>query len=415
MEKITLVLIWKYLPTLLIFIMIFLLSFLKIKRLNTSILWHAKCSYQHIQNIYNEIKFTVLVPCLNEYKNIVQFVNYFENIIHMYPNVKVVFIISGKSDDISSIISFWKNAISTERITYFIVPIGFSNNKAEQLNYFIKNKIKGSRTHYVVIYDADSRPDLSTLKIAEFCIISKKFPLILQQPPIFNPIGRFIQKIDGLFQTLWTFHYEIYYWIKNQEKIKNLMYVIGHGIFIRSDFLLKNPFPPYEVEDLSYGYVLTLKDISPIILPVFDYSQSPKAFRQFIRQKAKWYKVSLKALCVTFNKILETNNFKKIHLLFKRFLWDLEWGFINILMIVLLSVMMCDTIAVKLIMYFLWISLYYFIPLNIFYDYTTKIGIFKINISLGERFLLSFIYSIIYNLGPIIGLLNCIIERRKKV
>ncbi|MBA7517687.1 hypothetical protein ES705_09741 [subsurface metagenome] len=391
----------------LLFLLFFLLSFLKIKRLRKSVLWYKENIPTFNQNSANKIKFTILVPCLNEYENVIQFTSHINRILDV--NIKLFFIISGKSQDIGAVHSFL-DTMRESNIEYLVVPSTLSENKATQINYAIKKiGLKADRKHYIVIYDADSQPDLNTFKVTEHFVISRKFPLFLQQPSIFNYNGTFIQCVDGLFQTLWSFHHEIFYWLNNAKGLKNLTYFITHGLFIRSDFLLNTPFPNYQVEDIPYGYILTLNGIIPVILPVFDYSDTPKSFKQFFLQKAKWYKGSVKALI----HIFKLSDYKKFSLIMKRSMWDIEWGFVNLIMLVF-CVLLCNVILMKVILFFAWIVLYYFLPLQIFYNEGKNMKIIKVNFPVWKRFFFSLVYCAIYNIGPIIGLLTLITDYKKK-
>ena len=88
----------------LLFLLFFLLSFLKIKRLRKSVLWYKENIPTFNQNSANKIKFTILVPCLNEYENVIQFTSHINRILDV--NIKLFFIISGKSQDIGAVHSF---------------------------------------------------------------------------------------------------------------------------------------------------------------------------------------------------------------------------------------------------------------------------------------------------------------------
>lgn len=86
--------------------------------------------------------------------------------------------------------------------------------------------------------------------------------------------------------------YELPTAIKNYEskKVKNLSYCIGHGLFIRGDFIKNNKFETYTLtEDLAFGYKASYTNVLIKPVPFFDHCSVPLNLSTNIKQSGRWF------------------------------------------------------------------------------------------------------------------------------
>jgi cellulose synthase/poly-beta-1,6-N-acetylglucosamine synthase-like glycosyltransferase len=177
-------------------------------------------------------------------------------------------------------------------------------NKASQLNYafreLTKNRVDLSAC-YIGVYDADSRPASDTLLhiwelIAHEETMGRSWPIAMQQPALFlgnfQSVSWYLQ-LEALFETRWVFGHEIRQLRASTRSIAQFLapyaYCVGHGMFIRADFLQKTGGFPEPSEDVPLGHRLTFLGIPIHPLPVYDVCDVAPRVSALIRQSGFWF------------------------------------------------------------------------------------------------------------------------------
>jgi len=255
----------------------------------------------------------VVVPVLNEKRNIEKTIKYMFSFD--YPQDKLNFLIittekekiQKKKYDTIDIVNEISNIYKKVKWLHYPYTTGC---KSDQLNFAIDNfqrlyPDKNPENTFFVIYDADSMPNLKTLKIFSLVFTRYKKANVFQQSAIFlknfdefegkDWFSRYFLKIAALNQTKFTLAHEI----PRIRRLKRSKYFIdkityahcvGHGLFIRVSFLKKLKFPEnYYPEDLFYGFILNAIGEPIIPLPVLDHSDTPRTISDVFKQKASWF------------------------------------------------------------------------------------------------------------------------------
>lgn len=176
-------------------------------------------------------------------------------------------------------------------------------NKASQLNYALQaisqDQAMLSST-YIGVYDADSRPVSDTL-LRLLCVLAQEeknnrpWPIALQQPTLF--LGNFWNvswylQLEALFQTRWVFGHEIRTLRASTRRLAHYLapyaYCVGHGMFLRADFLQSTGGFPEPSEDVPLGYRLTFLGIPIHPLPVYDVCEVAPRVSTLVRQSGFW-------------------------------------------------------------------------------------------------------------------------------
>ena len=183
---------------------------------------------------------------------------------------------------------------------YFRYLVG---NKASQLNYALRELSKNQETlfgTYIGVYDADSRPTSDTLLhllrvLAQEENRNHPWPVALQQPTLylgnFQEISWYLQ-LEALFQTRWVFGHELRTLRASTRRLAQYLppyaYCVGHGMFIRADFLQRTGGFPEPSEDVPLGHRLTFLGIPIHPLPVYDVCEVASRVSTLVRQSGFW-------------------------------------------------------------------------------------------------------------------------------
>jgi len=189
---------------------------------------------------------------------------------------------------------------------------------SHQINYAVDElaKEEGNADSIFAVYNADSRPNLNTLRYVSYAL--KKFkdqtgviPNLVQQSSLFtlnyqnypNTIHGYILKAAGLFQTKWTLAKELTRFrsqSKNVIRVKDtflsklintkISHCVGHGLFVRFNVLSREYLPTETInEDLPFGYYQCCKGEPILPLPVLENSEMPDTFKSLMNQKQIWF------------------------------------------------------------------------------------------------------------------------------
>jgi hypothetical protein len=168
------------------------------------------------------------------------------------------------------------------------------------LYQIIQSQVNLSTT-YIGVYDADSRPANNTLLhllniVAQEENGKRPWPIALQQPALF--LGNFQDlswylQLEALFQTRWVLGQEIRTLRASTRFASHAFapyaYCVGHGMFIRADFLQQTGGFPEPSEDVPLGHRLTFLGIPIYPLPVYDVCEVAPRIPTLIRQSGFWF------------------------------------------------------------------------------------------------------------------------------
>jgi cellulose synthase/poly-beta-1,6-N-acetylglucosamine synthase-like glycosyltransferase len=177
-------------------------------------------------------------------------------------------------------------------------------NKASQMNYALQvlreqGAIAEPERTYVGVYDADSRPPrpiLIALSIAaseDLAAAFQQYPIYLQDTTGLEPLMR----NEAWLQTARSVCIELPRQLhinteikKGRRNGKTFTYCIGHGEFLRADWLMRAGFPEETpIDDLPTGLMLSLAAQPIVPLPFFDFCGVPNNILDFFRQSATWF------------------------------------------------------------------------------------------------------------------------------
>lgn len=263
-------------------------------------------------------EYHIFLPVLREQNIIKNSIEYFYSIAKNEKNIKYYIITTEREDEeyrdtskettyeIAKRIIMSINA--SDKFELIKAPKE-SKGKVGQLNYAYTKYIKDKSINgYIGVYDIDSRPNKDVFNTIE-SIIKDRIHRNSNIPEIFQQVSSYcngIEKMKGIkgalsiadafSQTRWAlgFEYPLYkIYSKNvlKNKIRPLVYCIGHGCFVNIEYLKKiGGFPTINVnDDLSLGYLTSTigGEICPI--PVLDYCEISSEVGVSIKQYKFWF------------------------------------------------------------------------------------------------------------------------------
>lgn len=192
-----------------------------------------------------------------------------------------------------------------------------SGRKAAQINHAVAGlSEKDPGLAYVVVYDVDSRPDVAMLRCTIEHLLHRKqttgrLPLVVQQSARFHTAGsarrgweRSICRGSATVQTLWTLRREIPSFRRFayagahatglsavDAARRGLVQTVGHGLLVRLDlFRDLEGMPEYTtLDDLPFGYALTLRGIPVDVLPVLLDAPAPEHAAELVTTLRRWW------------------------------------------------------------------------------------------------------------------------------
>lgn len=286
----------------------------------------------HAPTKLSDNKIIVLIPLLNEQKELPNLLRYFYN---FSSDKRIqVYLVTTSKEKANLKDSQGNDLPTTYQLAQRLLPK--YNNKAgreyfclvnypyqtgvmaHQLNYAVdslSNDVDPENT-FIVVYNADSQPNLRTFEMFDKVLLKNKSanPRVLQQVAIFfknyqqykNNVEGLILKASALIQTRWSLGYETNMIVsqsnfasKYRNKRMNIVtqlfepisYCVGHGLFIRLDLLKHVGLFPQDTlnEDLPLGYYLSLYQEPIYLLPALEMGDNPVSVKGLIRQKSSWY------------------------------------------------------------------------------------------------------------------------------
>ena len=180
---------------------------------------------------------------------------------------------------------------------------------AEELDRLERDRAIDPSSVYVGIYNADSRPEPSTLRSAANTV-ARLGRTRWGAPRVMQQSGLFVANLDAfdrarsgwylrgaaLLQTRWSLAHEIPAWRRQSHAARagrpaRLAHCTGHGLFIRADeFRRWDGLPTNTMnEDLAFGFLLSAARVPIDPIPAIEWADSPETIRQVVRQKRQWF------------------------------------------------------------------------------------------------------------------------------
>ena len=270
----------------------------------------------------NKIGFIILLPVLREEKIIKNTLTYLSSFKYKLDKLKIIIITHQKElatdstnkkkkgqntiDIVKETIPELNRKLKRNVFLHYHYPYS-EGIKSDQLNYALKrlmnqnSLIFQNKNTYISLYDADSISDKNTLTILADDAVKNNFPLIYQQPVIYlknydflpNTINGLFMKSFALFQTRYSLGYEAPMFLNSSKNIKRpigkMLYCLGHGLFIRADFLKKIGFFPTPIEDTRLGHILSYSKIDVKLLPPLAITEVAQKLIHLFKQSSVWF------------------------------------------------------------------------------------------------------------------------------
>lgn len=287
--------------------------------------------------------FTICIPAMNEQQTIDATVRYFAAIDYPKNLYRIVIATTGEdtSDGMSTYEAASASAYAINKIHSGLVTVCHhpspKGSKPRQIAYAVRSLKRelASDNNYFAVFDADSRPAVDILLVANSYIHNQqekqgKKPAILQQLSLYTVpshkrgIQTSISEGAAMHQSLWTLAHEITRLRKQSSRSQRLQgshfswptfwnarvaNCVAHGLFIHGPHYLRYPLPEELLtEDWPYGLMqCTLRyPIHP--LPSFDIAGSPARLRNIYRQKSTWFNPFFELLPFV-KKLLKEGNY----------------------------------------------------------------------------------------------------------
>jgi hypothetical protein len=179
---------------------------------------------------------------------------------------------------------------------------GRTGNKADQMNYALRvlaadGAIAADRATYIGVYDADSRPPPQTLRQVALCA-NAGAPAAIQQYSVYRSgaYASTILRVEAVLHTARSSaemarQRRVNANLDAPVPVKDVFTLcIGHGLFLRSDWLVRAGFPARgSVEDLPLGHGLSLAREEIAALESFDNAEVPASVPALVEQMGRWF------------------------------------------------------------------------------------------------------------------------------
>ena len=250
----------------------------------------------------------------------------------------------------------------------FIEYAGSAQKRAYQLNVALEY-IKKNNTHqhtFIGVYDADSHPDLDTLKYINYKYTQDNKKVAFQQNMNYLLNSHKIKHnvvllANAYYQTMWNYLFEINQFITTNRRIlankksRFPPYCMGHGEFFKLEVLTRiNGFSEIGPADgIQIGFTLTKNNIPIYPVPFEDYCESPESLITLYKQHTFWFFGNL-----TFYRILRSSKFLSIAFLqnCNHLFLAIKWALRPFLVIfVLIIFTMYNALLFWLLIIFVWV------------------------------------------------------------
>lgn len=455
------------------------------------------CFHRAFKYIYNQNKKTenkvpvnnkkpsilIVIPCLREQDIIIQTLNYFLELTNNLSNIKILVVTTQKEEfekennlylkeqfikdvknnielkklinkynkilstnEIKDILKYSKsenieefvnNKIKSSKTTNnliddFIIQnhleekvyhFHYPNNEgimADQLNYVLNNfEFKDERNYYFSVYNADSIPNKDTIKEILKTINNNDCPKVIQQYSV--PMSNW-NELSNLMKgfAIYQSNFELRYGLINSYFPNKLLYtyVVGHGMYIRVDILkqIGGFETKYWCEDIYMSYVLRNKDISIYPIETLEIMQSPQYLSILTKQNAVWFKTSFECLKIfkdVFNQNRKVNS-NSMGWLIQRIRMNITWFALPLAFLYTIIISILNKNIIMLVLSIIS----YFVMILLEYGSTIKLIEKLTEITLKNKIKVlcsTIIATSISNIGPIYSLISRKKEKYKTV
>jgi glycosyltransferase XagB len=247
------------------------------------------------ENNYLDIKeypvYTILVPLFNEPEEVIKnLIKSIKNIDYPENKLDVIFLFE-KYDEIT--LNIAKKCKPPDSWRFFIVPNGTPTTKPKACNY----GLYFSRGKYLVIYDAEDRPEKDQLKKAlySFMINGREYACFQAYLNYYNKDENFLTKMFTLEYTYW-----FDYLLSGLHYLKLPIPLGGTSNHFRTADLLKisgwDPFNVAEDADLGIRFFAEGKRVG--IIESTTYEEANCKPINWIKQRSRWVKGYLQTAIV---------------------------------------------------------------------------------------------------------------------
>lgn len=333
---------------------ILLLCFTNIKsliRLYRSYLFLVKNKYEI--NKKNNSKITIIIPAMNEVKNVKKSVDYFKKLDDI---CNVIYVTTSKEKDMETYNTLKSEIKKYDNSNLCVINCpNTDGTMATQINYAIKGL---SDNDIVAIYNIDSQPERNTFK---YVLNNINESIVLQQVSYFDDQLKGVMKGAENWQNRWSLIYEMGKYLSNRKY--EFKYCIGHGLFIYKKIFDKiGLFSETEInEDNEFGYRLNINNILIKPIPYMEQADFAKSKKIYIKQQSTWVNGPLYAFKYYNNNAKTINNFILSILNYKAFISWWLFPLFCIILIILTSIY--EIVFLPLV---LFLILFYITGINFF-------------------------------------------------
>lgn len=333
---------------------ILLLCFTNIKsliRLYRSYLFLVKNKYEI--NKKNNSKITIIIPAMNEVKNVKKSVDYFKKLDDI---CNVIYVTTSREKDMETYNTLKSEIKKYDNSNLCVINCpNTDGTMATQINYAIKGL---SDNDIVAIYNIDSQPERNTFK---YVLNNINESIVLQQVSYFDDQLKGVMKGAENWQNRWSLIYEMGKYLSNRKY--EFKYCIGHGLFIYKKIFDKiGLFSETEInEDNEFGYRLNINNILIKPIPYMEQADFAKSKKIYIKQQSTWVNGPLYAFKYYNNNAKTINNFILSILNYKAFISWWLFPLFCIILIILTSIY--EIVFLPLV---LFLILFYITGINFF-------------------------------------------------
>ncbi|MDD3083871.1 MAG: glycosyltransferase [Candidatus ainarchaeum sp.] len=354
--------------------------------------WKKKSTEEFFENKSRAkplIYFYLFIPALREQKVIAETLEFISKMNYPTNKFEIIVALDKKEQGnftTKDVVKKYLEKKANKMKISFVEYSGNGQKRSFQLNEALKkiiNKKTSKKNIFVGVYDADSRPNLNTLSYINYKFFKEKkmvfafqqtINYLLNSEKISNLKNSSLLLGNAYYQTLWNYISEINQFLKNNARFKKRKesnfppYCMGHGEFFELETLKSiGGFPNNGPADgIQIGFILALKRIKIIPIPLDDSCESPEKLSVLFKQHSFWFCGNINFFKIiskekfSFSRIMQTLNH-----LFLCGKWLVRPFFYSITLIYAIIVLNYLAILVLLIMPFLYYLLgYYLIKQN---------------------------------------------------
>ena len=252
----------------------------------------AGAEFEHIQAVSEEEvaalrddelpMYTVLVPVYREARVIPQLIEHLAQLD--YPASKLEVLLLLEEDDTETIAAA-QAAHPPETVTFVIVPNGQPKTKPKACNV----GLFFARGDYLVIYDAEDRPEPDQLKKAVVAFRKGGDDLVCVQAALqyFNAEENLLTRMFALEYAYW-----FDYMLPGLDRLRLPIPLGGTSNHFRTDRLRElGGWDPFNVtEDADLGLRAAARGYRVGVIPSTTYEEAVSRYRGWVRQRSRWVK-----------------------------------------------------------------------------------------------------------------------------